>query len=59
MCQHGPSECIGNQAQACALKEIAHNFKNNVQQNKAVDIIGCIMASRNPSTALLKVCFLC
>ncbi|XP_011502332.1 PREDICTED: gamma-interferon-inducible lysosomal thiol reductase-like [Ceratosolen solmsi marchali] len=54
MCQHGPSECIGNQAQACALTEIIHNFKSNVQQNNAVKIVGCVMASRNPSVAVLK-----
>lgn len=54
-CQHGPNECRGNRAQACALYEIEQTIKAEEQQQKKVDVVNCVMASRNPASAVLQV----
>ncbi|XP_001602519.1 GILT-like protein 1 [Nasonia vitripennis] len=54
-CQHGPNECRGNRAQACALYEIEQTIKaEDQQQQKKVDVVSCVMGSRNPASAVLQ-----
>lgn len=55
-CQHGPNECRGNRAQACALYEIEQTIKaEDQQQQKKIDVVNCVMASRNPASAVIQV----
>ncbi|XP_063992783.1 gamma-interferon-inducible lysosomal thiol reductase-like [Diachasmimorpha longicaudata] len=52
-CQHGPTECQGNKAQACgynAILESGRSFEE--KQSLAVSFIGCVMSSDNPATAV-------
>ncbi|KAG7200740.1 hypothetical protein KM043_001289 [Ampulex compressa] len=51
-CQHGASECRGNKAQACAIHEISANEEAKDQQGLTVALVGCVMAARNPATAV-------
>ncbi|XP_063992784.1 GILT-like protein 1 [Diachasmimorpha longicaudata] len=55
-CQHGPSECRGNRAQACALDAI-----NNLErvsfadkQSLSVRLVKCAMSSPNPSAVVAQ-----
>ncbi|XP_011505223.1 PREDICTED: gamma-interferon-inducible lysosomal thiol reductase-like [Ceratosolen solmsi marchali] len=53
-CQHGPNECWGNRAQACALMEIEHLSVADPQlrQHKALDVVNCVMSSGDPALAV-------
>ncbi|XP_058796077.1 GILT-like protein 1 [Phymastichus coffea] len=50
-CQHGPSECYGNKAQACALYAIQQSTTGEQQQHQSVKVVNCIMSSRYPARA--------
>jgi hypothetical protein len=63
VCQHGPRECSGNRAQACALWEIQQSSAAQQQppqsQPEAFDLVNCAMSSSDPSTAVPQVGFTC
>ncbi|XP_012287566.1 GILT-like protein 1 [Orussus abietinus] len=52
VCQHGPPECFGNKAQACALNEIQSICQGQSCQEMASNLVGCVMSSSYPSTAV-------
>jgi len=54
MCQHGPAECSGNRAQACALDAIEKNEKAEDRQRLSVELVGCVMSATSPSTAVTR-----
>ncbi|XP_035719054.1 GILT-like protein 1 [Vespa mandarinia] len=51
-CQHGPSECLGNKAQACGIHAIESNYEENEQQDQIVNLIGCTMSDQYPPSAV-------
>ncbi|XP_051157499.1 gamma-interferon-inducible lysosomal thiol reductase-like [Leptopilina boulardi] len=52
-CQHGPAECRGNKAQACAINEIKNlGLKLQDEQQLLVDLVGCAMTSQNPEISV-------
>ena len=55
MCQHGPAECRGNRAQACGIHEIQTSVKPEEQQQRLVDLVGCVMTANNPASAVTLV----
>lgn len=58
-CQHGPAECRGNKAQACAINEIKNlGLKLQDEQQLLVDLVGCAMTSQNPEISVPSVCCL-
>ncbi|XP_011874174.1 PREDICTED: uncharacterized protein LOC105565520 [Vollenhovia emeryi] len=44
MCQHGPAECRGNKAQACAIHSIQSSEAAENQQTLMVDLVNCAMS---------------
>lgn len=52
LCQHGPAECRGNKAQACAIYAIQTSEEAEEQQQLMVKLVGCAMSAQNPSTAV-------
>lgn len=52
LCQHGPAECSGNKAQACAIHAIQTSEETQEQQQLTVKLVGCAMSARNPSNAV-------
>ncbi|KAL6264035.1 hypothetical protein P5V15_004116 [Pogonomyrmex californicus] len=52
LCQHGPAECRGNKAQACAIHSIRTSETAESHQQMMVDLVGCAMSSGNPSNAV-------
>ena len=51
-CQHGPKECQGNMAQACALHEIQNKEPAEKVQQLSVSLVGCVMSARNPASSV-------
>ncbi|XP_025156551.1 uncharacterized protein LOC105186426 [Harpegnathos saltator] len=51
-CQHGPAECRGNKAQACAINAIKFSEVAENQEQLMVNVVSCAMSSKNPSTAV-------
>lgn len=54
-CQHGPDECQGNRAQACALYEIRDSAEITDDQQLAVDVVNCVMGNYQPDAAVPQV----
>nr|ADX36408.1 gamma-interferon-inducible lysosomal thiol reductase precursor [Brachymyrmex patagonicus] len=52
LCQHGPAECRGNKAQACAIHAIRTSEAAQDHQQLTVKLVGCAMSARNPSIAV-------
>ncbi|XP_029156360.1 uncharacterized protein LOC114929112 [Nylanderia fulva] len=52
LCQHGPAECEGNKAQACAISAIQIYEDDQDKQHLTVKLVGCAMSAKNPSTAV-------
>ncbi|XP_070518174.1 GILT-like protein 1 [Cardiocondyla obscurior] len=52
VCQHGPAECRGNKAQACAIRSIEVAETNKNKQSLAVNLVGCVMSAENPANAV-------
>ncbi|XP_020279039.1 GILT-like protein 1 [Pseudomyrmex gracilis] len=53
-CQHGPAECRGNKAQACAIHAIESFEAVQNHQHLTIRLVGCAMSASNPSTAVPK-----
>lgn len=52
-CQHGPNECKGNLAQACALEMIRlTTSKDKDRQEKSVALVYCVMGTPDPSSSV-------
>ncbi|KAG5320203.1 GILT reductase, partial [Pseudoatta argentina] len=52
LCQHGPSECRGNKAQACAIHAIRSSEATENHQPLMVNLVGCAMLAGTPGTAV-------
>jgi len=52
LCQHGPAECRGNKAQACAIRAIQTSEEAQKQQQLTVKLVGCAMSAKSPSTTV-------
>ncbi|KYN16388.1 Gamma-interferon-inducible lysosomal thiol reductase [Trachymyrmex cornetzi] len=51
-CQHGPSECRGNKAQACAIHAIRSSEPAENHQLLMVNLVGCAMFAGTPATVV-------
>ncbi|XP_028047691.1 LOW QUALITY PROTEIN: uncharacterized protein LOC105834862 [Monomorium pharaonis] len=51
-CQHGPAECRGNKAQACAIHSIRSIEAPESHQQLTVNLVGCAMSDGNPPNAV-------
>ncbi|KYN36176.1 Gamma-interferon-inducible lysosomal thiol reductase [Trachymyrmex septentrionalis] len=51
-CQHGPSECRGNKAQACAIHAIRSSEAAENYQPLMVNLVGCAMSAGTPASAV-------
>ncbi|XP_054009510.1 gamma-interferon-inducible lysosomal thiol reductase-like [Hylaeus anthracinus] len=52
VCQHGPNECEGNMAQACAIHAIQNEETADRVQQLTEALVVCAMASSFPATAV-------
>ncbi|XP_076293987.1 uncharacterized protein LOC143215601 [Lasioglossum baleicum] len=53
-CQHGPDECDGNKAQACAIHAIKNEEPADKVQELTKSVVVCAMSTRFPPTEVEK-----